>query len=210
MQYFCRMILAESFNMYVFFVTWYLAISSLFSGPKKEVWRVQPTSHLRVDGKTNVNQFDCIVPDYPGIDSLVCSLSQQGEDLCRVSGSMLIPIAAFDCHHRMMTKDLQKTLKMRDYPVMHIDFKNFSQFLSSLRTGSKLTANAEIRLAGVIKRYNLIFTVQSAVGQHLNLTAEQSIRFSDYKLIPPSKLGGTIRVKDDLQVIVNLDLKRQR
>jgi hypothetical protein len=203
------MISAKSFNGYVVFFTWLLSVSWMFVGPNREVWHVQPTSHLRVDGQTNVNQFHCIVPDYSGTDSLVCLHTQTMGDLCRVSGSMSIPISAFDCHHRMMTKDLQKTLKMEDHPTMRIDFKNFSQLPSTLYPGSKLTANAEIKLAGVTRRYNLIFVVRNTVGRSLDLKAEQPILFSDFRLIPPSKLGGTIRVKDELQVIVNLKLRRQ-
>jgi len=171
---------------------------------------VQHTSHLRVNGKTNVNQFNCVVPDYSGTDSLVCILPLSGGEVCRVSGSMLIPIAAFDCHHRMMTKDLQKTLKMEEHPVMRIDFKNFSHLPSKLNTGASLTANAEIRLAGVTRRYNLIFVVKNVIGNNLDLKATQAILFSDFKLIPPSKLGGTIRVKDELEVMVSLHLRKQR
>jgi hypothetical protein len=174
------------------------------------VWHVQHTSHLRVDGQTNVNQFHCIVPDYKSLDSLVCLQAQAGIDACRVAGSMQIPIAVFDCHHRMMTKDLQKTLKMEQHPTMRIDFKNFSQMPSKLSQGGTLNANTEIRLAGVTKSYHLVFNVKNAAGHVLDLKGSLPILFSDFKLIPPSKLGGTIRVKDELLVNVSLQLRRQR
>ncbi len=204
------MILARSFIIIFSLLIWCLSVSWTVVVPSREVWLVQHTSHLRVDGKTNFNQFNCVVPDYSGTDSLACMLSLAGGDVCRVAGSMLIPIAAFDCHHRMMTKDLQKTLKMEEHPVMRIDFKNFSQLPSKLNTGASLTANAEIRLAGVTRRYNLNFAVKNIIGQTLNLKATQPILFSDFKLIPPSKLGGTIRVKDELEVMVSLHLRKQR
>lgn len=204
------MISAKSFNGYFVFFTWLLSVSWMFVGPNREVWHVQPTSHLRVDGQTNVNQFHCIVPDYNSLDSLVCLQAQVGTDACRVAGSMHIPIAVFDCQHRMMTKDLQKTLKMEQYPTMRIDFKNFSQMPSKLSRGSTLIANTEIRLAGVTKSYHLVFTVKNAAGHVLDLKGSLSILFSDFKLIPPSKLGGTIRVKDELIVNVSLQLRRQR
>lgn len=209
-KYIYRMISVRYLKILFILLGCCFSVSWSVVAPTREVWIVQHTSHLRVDGKTNVNQFNCVVPDYSGTDSLVCILPLSGGDVCRATGSMQIPISAFDCHHRMMTKDLQKTLRMEEHPVMRIDFKNFPQLPSKLNKGASLTANAEISLAGVTRRYNLNFAVKNVIGQTLDLKATQPILFSDFKLIPPSKLGGTIRVKDELEVMVSLQLKRQR
>ena len=98
-----------------------LILSNVITSPKQhsttnETWIVSSASTLKVDGKTNINNFSCMVASYgKSTDQLVCEKSIDG---CKVTSHLTIAIALFDCHNRMMTKDLQKTLKSQQFPEM--------------------------------------------------------------------------------------------
>jgi hypothetical protein len=172
----------------------------------KESWLVKNLSTLKVDGKTNINSFSCIVPSYDRAnDVITCEKSTQG---CKVSSQLIIPVESFDCYHRVMTKDLQKTLKSHKFPHMVIDFNSFSKLPSSLVHGSSFTGNADIKLAGVSRNYTIQFTSKKSNDENIELIGKRTILFTEFGLTPPSKLGGTIKVKDELQVEFRLFLKK--
>ncbi len=106
----------------------------------------------------------------------------------------------------MMTKDLQKTLKMNEHPLMYIDIKSLNRLPNeALQSGS--TGDIHISLAGAKVKYQLQFNGKS-YPNYLELVGKRHIHFSDFGLIPPSKLGGTIKVKDQLDVEVRLHMRK--
>ena len=78
-----------------------------------ETWLVQASSSITVDGKTNINSFSCVVSSYGKIDTLQCDTEKNSYDHYRINSTLEVPVVNFDCHHKIMTKDLQKTLKGR-------------------------------------------------------------------------------------------------
>ena len=196
------------FNV-LFFIS--LTFSSFYydgEDPKHEIWLVKSNSSLKVDGKTNINSFNCVVPSYGKMDTLICFRPSSINEPCRVESKLIIEIENFDCHHRIMTKDLQKTLKAHTYPSMIIDIKSFSRILSSVTHSSSITGKADITLAGVVKNYTINFSYRQIGSDNVELIGTRAILFSDFGLKPPSKLGGTIKVKDQLDVEFKLQLKK--
>jgi len=163
------------------------------NGSNSELWIITASSSLSVDGKTNINTFKCVVSSY-------------GNSFFKIKSILDIPVSNFDCHHKMMTKDLQKTLKMNEHPLMYIDIKSLNRLPNeALQSGS--TGDIHISLAGAKVKYQLQFNGKS-YPNYLELVGKRHIHFSDFGLIPPSKLGGTIKVKDQLDVEVRLHMRK--
>jgi polyisoprenoid-binding protein YceI len=91
---------------------------------------------------------------------------------------------------------------------MIIDIKSFSRILSSVTYSSSITGKADITLAGVVKNYTINFSYRQIGSDNVELIGTRAILFSDFGLKPPSKLGGTIKVKDQLDVEFKLQLKK--
>lgn len=175
----------------------------------KEVWVVKSNSSLKIDGKTNINSFSCTIDSYGKNDTLICQKGNQSAELFAVSSTLIIPVDDFDCHHRIMTKDLQKTLKSDQFPYMLINFKHFSRLPSDIRPHTEdFYSIAEITLAGSTKKFTIYFKAKSIQQNTIELVGQKIILFSDFHLKPPSKLGGTIKVRNELDVQFNLNLKR--
>ena len=107
-----------------------------------------------------------------------------------------------------MTKDLQKTFKSKEYPFMYIKFTFFSNLPSTLLKNQVIKGNAEITLVGKTRKYEIEYIVNSGGNNEIELTGSRQVLFSEFDLKAPSKLGGIIKVKDELEVEVNLQLKR--
>ncbi len=172
----------------------------------QEIWLVNASSSLRVDGKTNIVNFTCVVSSYDKTDTLTCALHKSNLPYFKINSVLDIPLANFDCHHKIMTKDLQKTLKMKEYPVMIIDIKSLTR-LPNEAIGGSSSGEVQISLAGKKVNYVIEFYGKNYLNQ-IEFVGNKTIFFSEFGLKPPSKLGGTIKVKDQLEVEVRLLLKK--
>jgi hypothetical protein len=123
-----------------------------------------------------------------------------------MNGKLNLEIEAFDCHNRMMTSDLRKTLKSKLYPILQVKFVSINSF-PDFRNPTKITGLVDISLAGVNKRFEINYIFTGDEKQDVHLKGDQKIHFSDFKLIPPSKLGGVIKANDELLVEFKLHLK---
>ncbi len=180
-------------------------------GPQSSIkakWVVLGKCSLRVDGSTNVNTFSCAVPEYRTADTLIFYNNTANAALVPMSGKLAIDVGQFDCSNDMMTKDLRKILKWKEYPNMYIEFLSLNNF-PSFKTGSEqIVSSVNINIAGVSKRYNVLFRFSRNAQGIITLTGNQAINFSDFNISPPHKLGGMIKAKDRLDVEVRLSLRQ--
>lgn len=168
-------------------------------------WVVMPGSSLSVNGSTNVNTFQCEIINYSEPDTLVCNPSVRGQVL-PMQGRLVLNIESFDCHNKMMTNDLRKTLQYKNYPHLSIRFLSLNSF-PDFRNPARINGVVDISLAGVTKRFEIAYLFTSDASQTIHLKGERVVSFTDFNLSPPSKLGGIIRAKDELRVAFRLNLK---
>jgi hypothetical protein len=168
-------------------------------------WVVMQGSSLTVNGSTNVSNFQCEIADYSLPDTLTCIKSNKAQSL-PMNGKLNLDIESFDCHNKMMTNDLRKTLKSKAFPKLTVRFISINSY-PNFKTPTKIIGVVDIGLAGVVKRFeiNYLFTQDDASVVHLK--GNRNILFSEFNLIAPSKLGGVIKAKDELQVEFKLNLK---
>jgi len=187
-----------------------IALLNVLSGynftDNKVTWVVLQGSSLTVNGSTNINTFKCDITNYNRFDTIVCVRNKTKGFAIPMTGSLNLSIEAFDCHNRLMTSDLRKTLKYKDYPILAIKFISINGF-PDFKNPNKITGLVDISLAGVNKRFEINYVFATENNDQLILKGEQSIHFSDFNLIAPSKLGGVIKANDQLQVAFRLNLK---
>ena len=106
-----------------------------------------------------------------------------------------------------MTADLRKTLKAKEFPKLIIRFINISQYPEASTRNANTKGAVVIELAGVSKRIDVDYKVVSAEGNYINLIGSQKVHFSDFKITPPSRLGGMIRTNNEISVVFDLRIK---
>ncbi len=174
------------------------------SGTGHVKWVVEPNSTLRVQGKSNVNSFTCNINVNTEQDTICfinASLSQ-----VRLSGDIQMDILGFNCHSSLITKDLRKTLKATEYPTMTIRFLSLESMPLLQHKDEIIKGWVEVELAGVVKKFELSYSF-STKGTGILLNGGREFCFSDFKLSPPKKLAGLIRIKDEFNVNFQLILR---
>lgn len=180
----------------------------VFITPPSDVmvkWVVLKGSTLRVDGTTNVNKFSCLVKDYANPDTLVF---YQPENMpVALSGAVRLPVLSFDCMSAPMTEGLRKALNAKTFPRLSISFVSLNKYPSLKSTEEVISGIVNIELAGNSKKIAVNYRIFRDKQQVIHLVGKQTIRFSEFGLTPPRKLGGMIKTDDQLDVEFHLNFK---
>jgi hypothetical protein len=119
-----------------------------------------------------------------------------------------IDVGQIDCRHRFITSDLRKTLKYPEFEYMKIHFVSLDDPFP-ITASQRIRGVVDIELAGSTKRIDLWFDVShQASGKLLHLSGQKELLFSDFKLEPPKKLAGMIKINEELKVNVDLFFRR--
>ncbi|MBC7654405.1 MAG: YceI family protein [Oligoflexus sp.] len=167
---------------------------------------VNKSGSLIVNGSTSVNQFDCIVTNYCKPDTIVF-VANHSNNFIKLSGDILIPIQSFDCHNKMMTAELRKTLKAKEFPYLKIHFISLDKYPSLNSQKEHIKGVVIIELAKVRKKFDINFDFYKDANQNIHMLGSRDVNFSDFNITPPTKLGGMIKTKDKLGIEFHLQLE---
>jgi len=144
---------------------------------------------VQINGSTNVNKFQCVNNKFKA-EAGVYAFTE------RNLPNIILKVNEFDCGNKMMTKDFQKILNSEKYPNMTIKFINFT------KVQKNYIAVVEVKMMNQSKRYNVEFEIENN-----KLIGRKNVKFSDFNITPPKKMGGMIVVKDDLNLVFSLATK---
>jgi hypothetical protein len=182
-----------------------VVLMTAFAKPvETKKWLISESSSLSVNGTTNINKFACDIPAYDQTDTLTLT---RGSKEVMLSGDIRLNVQSFDCHNAIMTHDLRKTLKEKEFPRLHIKFLSLSGFPELTAKPAMITGSVDIELAGAAKRFQVNYQVSIDPQKNIHLLGSRDVNFSDFNLIPPRKLGGMIKTNDKLNVAFHLKMR---
>lgn len=159
----------------------------LFSGlTEKEDYVVIDSKKFTVKGSTTFGNFTC---DYNLQAKDTLFLNKKSGLYCKVI------IKEFGCGNFLLNRDFRKTLKEKEHPAAII-------YLSDIKKdGDKYSYTMNLNLAGKQK----IFQNLSLQKEKQFLKGSIDLKFSDFDLSAPSKLGGAIKVKEEIKLSILLN-----
>lgn len=188
---------------------WLTILISLASfqtkGPVIGSWLIERTSTLSINGSSNINTFTCNITEYLRSDTLWGMQDQKSSKYVFTSQSMLaVEVRQFDCHQKYITSDFRKMLRSDTYPSLVIRFLS----LEEIRPGATVRGQVMVELAGKRKIMEVVYECSQPVKDQVCLKGEKQMRFSDFELVPPKKIGGLIRINEDISVTFNLHFRK--
>lgn len=174
------------------------------SGPVEEKWIIDRNSVFTIEGKSNVAPFRCQTSQYLNRDTIVMLRNENPHTAFSFRGGLKVLIRWFDCEQTVMTREMWRTLKEKERPEMKINLVNVGRFT---KNGQKVLGLVDIELAGVTRRFEILFEVNTAVPQNLCFSGIRQLSFSDFNLKPPNKLAGLIKVEENLIVRFKINMR---
>lgn len=177
-----------------------LFLMSFTGTVQHEEWLIKSDSTLLVHGKTNVNSFSCGIPGFTKKNYLSYSVVENGKVNFHQTCEIVIDVTGFKCHNPLMTKDLLKTIKAEENPVMKIKFLSMSIPLSLASNKAPISSKALISLAGETSTYKIDLYPSDVCPGTMTLKGSKQICFADFGMVAPTKMGGMVKVNDYLDV----------
>lgn len=168
-------------------------------------WVVEKTSYLGIDGSSNINEFTCDIHEYLRSDTLRgITDKDRGRYLFTNASSLSVDIRKFDCHQKYITADFRKMLKADQFPCLVIRFLTLDEF----RDGIVVKGQVMVELAGKKKTMDVAYKCSESSPQQIKLEGFKVMKFSDFELEPPRKIGGLIRINEEIKVNFNLYFRK--
>ncbi len=173
------------------------------SGNAQE-WRkasILPQSKIFLHGVSNVNSFSCEVCGTDEVTTLNLFFSSEGKQLLFDENEYRIPIKNFLCENSRMTADLQEALRMDIYPAMSLELKALSNLPDSTQFPQ---ARLQISLAGKSNTYDLTYACTRMSENFYHVVLTRDFNMSEFGIDPPTALMGLIKVKEKIEIELDL------
>lgn len=137
---------------------------------------VNAQNEIAVEVKTNINSFECLINH----TALKIKTSEN-------KTIITIPVAAFKCPKKMIEKDLQSIFEVTNYPNITLNIHTYNL--------KKQLISTEIQIKSIKKNYFIDVNQMKS-----KLIGEQIISLTDFGITPPTKMMGTVKVKDQVKI----------
>ncbi len=142
---------------------------------------------IKISGTSTVGKYNCSNTFYKR-DTIVLNLNKKN------SLNADIPMLNFDCGNRIMTKDLQSTVKCKEFPNSHVTITDIKAFSTNYKCNlTFLITNKTLKYKDFV-----LYKVDNKIHGTINLN------FSDIDLEPPVKMAGLVKVRDEIIVDFSL------
>lgn len=160
-----------------------------------------------IEGKTNLSGFTCAIRQYCGADTLVLHEGGRSVRPVFVQGTVGLDASSFDCGMSLITSDFRKTIRATEFPQIIIDFISFEKTPSYGKGEEQFNGVLKISLTGVTRLLEVPCIISTRPDGSIHLTGGRDLTFSDFKLVPPTRMNGYVRVQEQLHVRFHLVLE---
>ena len=160
-------------------------------------------SKLRINGTSNVNDFECIYEDEIEPDTLTHNIQVQDTSIAVLGDDISLKIDSFNCGKRGINKDFRKTLKSDVHPNIEIELLSIVS-----PNGVPTLANVATTLGGVTKEYTIELRDYKFQNNLVIVSGTNKINMTDFGISPPTALFGMIKVKDQISIDFTLSIKQ--
>lgn len=162
---------------------------------------ILPQSKITLHGVSNVNSFICEVCTTEEVTVMDLSFTGNGVNLLFDENAYRIPIKNFICENNRMTRDLQQALNMAEYPSMSLELKSLSALIDTTQIPR---AKLKITLAGKSNTYDLTYQSTKLSENFYRVVFVREFNMSDFGIEPPTVMLGLIKVKEKIEIELDL------
>jgi hypothetical protein len=157
---------------------------------------ISKESQLKISGDTNINSFTCVFNPQELPEKLSTRFRRNNQTLFFENTSLKLNAKAFDCGSRPINRDFEALIKAEKYPFIYLNLKELK-----LQSQNSALISLNIEIAGIKKLYKVPVKIDNLKS---NYTGIIHLNIDDFKLEPPKKVFGLIKVKKEIQIEFNL------
>ncbi len=169
---------------------------------------VLKAAELKIGGKTNISDFNCNLRKTNINDTLSRRHSKaEGPEIFE-GLQLFFEVTDFTCDLALMTRDFQHLLQSEKYPriILTIDDLQYNNPLPGQTSGA-VTAFVQLTIADEKRGEKIEQASIHKFRKNTILSGTHHILMTAFDIIPPTKLFGTVRTEDLLEIQFNIQLE---
>lgn len=171
--------------------------------PTDYILEVVPDSSMYIEGRTNINSFDCLFKN--GIKSNLILTQNIFNELTEVKHTGLdFSVSCFDCGIALMNKEFSDLLYAEQFPIISMKLLAMHVYQGDDEL-IKGKGKVSMTIAGVERIEEITYDVPHKEGKNFQIIGKKRINIIDYGLTPPKKMMGMVKV--DQHIDVNFNFK---
>ena len=173
-------------------------------------YKIQPSSSLEINGTTNINSFCCASKERFAESLAHFQFDPQEAIIYFEQTALPINISQLDCGGKAINRDLYKTLQADTYPFIHIQLVKVENLdCIPLQIGSQgvsFLATTHITIGCITNTVQIPIRITKKRNQQFQIIGGTALHFKDFELEPPTAMLGLIKVKEQLDIYLDLEL----
>lgn len=169
---------------------------------------IQPQSMLQIQGKTNVNAFNCYCAPPATVINFNAESSAETQMIVFRKAELTVLTKSLDCRHKIMNRDMYQTLKAEHYPTITLSlsqvFIPIHQINARWKLEGPVTTEAYLTLAGMKRKIDLQVSISQPLHNIYRFTASKKLLLTDFGLTPPTVLMGMVKVKNEITLEIDV------
>jgi hypothetical protein len=123
-----------------------------------------------------------------------------------------VPIEALECDRSRMQRDLRRTIRFDEYPIIKYQLKSVSDGAASGNGDSalSLTVTGDLRIAGITREVEHEVEIRQIAGNRFEIRGELALKMNWFDMEPPTALFGLLRAHDDFRVNFHFETEIDR
>ena len=166
------------------------------------------SSHIKINGETNINKFGCELFIPTATDTLEVKSQKTQLSIAFEQLILTYKVNDFDCGMSALTHDFRDILNAENYPfiklqINQIDVNPKSEGFERLMASADVT----VTIAGVSQDLLILNSyVINRTESDLTLFGRQSLKMTGFGITPPTRLLGALRVYDLLDISFEISM----
>lgn len=164
---------------------------------------VDSSSTVTIDGKSNVNKYQCAVKQYKGKDTLLLT-AIKGKGAYFKKGWVKLNTSQFDCGLDLITNDFRKSIQSDKYPYIIIQLISFERFPINTASEDRFTGKIIVKLGNKAVPCQITCCIAKDDKNRIHLSGSHNFKFSDFNLEPPKRMMGMVKVDENITIDFHL------
>jgi hypothetical protein len=165
-------------------------------------------NYIRINGSTNINTFslDQFVPE-----DIICGTGNSrwirlpDEEVYLIR----VPVRNFHTSNKLVYRDFLALIDVQEHPYISI-FMEEAEFQKLLHDKRFSMPRIGITVAGHTRYYNIPCRVSNCLDGKIAVSGHKTLKLTDFKLAPPEKTLGLIKVHDELNINFEFSLPSEQ
>lgn len=165
-------------------------------------------STLKVNGKTNINNFSCVSTENVGRQEL--RFRQDGDALHYqfLQTKLDLAVNMLDCGNRAITRDLRKALEADTYPYITLTLYEATNMdgipVEECDSWVNFQTTVDLAIGKTCQLFTTSVRVQKIDNGRLRCQGEITIELTEFDIDPPTALAGLIKVRNQIEIEFDL------